>query len=46
MRAKLKDKMTVAQTMPDAVLSGFLGAGSRPINDLLTDPKMADTAMK
>ena len=38
--------MTIAQTILVTVLYGFLGAGkSTLINDLLTDPRMADTAI-
>ena len=45
-RAMLKDNMAVIQTVPVTILSGFLGAGkSTLINDLLTDPQMADTAI-
>jgi G3E family GTPase len=46
MRATLKNSTTVAQKIPVTVLSGFLGAGkSTLINDLLSDPEMADTAI-
>jgi G3E family GTPase len=46
MRATLKNSMPAAQTIPVTVLSGFLGAGkSTLINDLLSDPKMAGTAI-
>ena len=46
MRATLKNSMPAAQTIPVTVLSGFLGAGkSTLINDLLSDPRMADTAI-
>jgi G3E family GTPase len=38
--------MTVEQTIPVTILSGFLGAGkSTLINALLSDPQMADTAI-
>ena len=46
MRATLTNSMPAAQTIPVTVLSGFLGAGkSTLINDLLSDPRMADTAI-
>jgi len=42
----LKDNIAVMQTIPVTILSGFLGAGkSTLINDLLSDPQMADTAI-
>ena len=46
MHATLKNSMAVTQTIPVTILSGFLGVGkSTLINDLLSDPVMADTAI-